>query len=718
MTLERIDARTRRARGERTTAAIIAPVRAEDDDLGDDYYVTHATNFAASLDLDAADLANPALVIDLAIEGLTKAGWQQFAAVEGWHGGIADKNGDPIAPRLSWFAQDNRAVQEVRLRYRLSRAANVGASLDAQPRDILTTRHHSIGDRAVAGSAGTGTSLTYSHTVAGTSEKALWVGVTSYRSSARSDPTGITYAAAALTKLANFLGGGGNDNVCSLWRRIAPSSGANNVVVTHSVSHDITAASISYSGVDQTTPNDAVSSLDSTSTTPSHSVSSATGDVVVSFAMGWSWAAAAAGGGLTLRYEDDNNNGLNSIAIGDASGAGSVTCSWSFGGFYDDPHGLFSFNINQHVSSGVSVDPAAAAIATPATTATKAVSKTPSATAISTPAATVAPARAVTGAVEGIATPDAETAKSAAIDGAAEAIATTDAAVTRAIAIDADADAVAEPAASVAPERAVAPSIETIASTAAAITTARSSAGAVESIAETATEVSQEQLAAVDGAAEAIAATAATVVTARSVASDAEAIATPATEVEATTAGSVSGATEAIAETDATVTPARSVAGAAEAIAETAVAVSSARGVDADAPAVAETDTAVSVLEEYEASGAAEAIVEIAVTVTVSRSVSATADAIATTSAESEAARLAAVALIVPVVAAATFSTARSTTGAAVAIVTTYTLPGALNVPVGITLADRSPTVSLTDSCPTITLADVSPGMELNDGSS
>lgn len=206
-----------------------------------------------------------------------------------------------------------------------------------------------IGDLATATSDGTGTSLTYAHSVAGTTDLAIWVCVDDYRNSPLSDPSGITYAGAALTKLSNFLAGGGNDNAASLWRRIAPSTGSNNVVVTHAQSHDITAMSLSYSGVDQTTPNDTVQALDSTATDPSHSVTSETGDMVVSFVFGWGTAADGwqATAPMTERLENSNTSGVNSMAVGDAPGASpSVTIAWGTTTNPSDPHGLMSFNVN------------------------------------------------------------------------------------------------------------------------------------------------------------------------------------------------------------------------------------------------------------------------------------------------------------------------------------------------------------------------------------
>lgn len=209
-----------------------------------------------------------------------------------------------------------------------------------------------IADMATATSDGTGTSLTYAHTVGGTTDLAIWVAVDDFRSPTSADPSGITYAAGALTRLSGYDAGGGNDNKVSVWRRAAPSTGANNVIVTHAQSHDITAMSISYSGVDQTTPNDAVQLSDTTTATPSIVVTSATGDQTVSFAFCW----APTGGGFTYtgtgteRNENNNTNTINSVAVADAPGAATVTMSWNAPA--TDPQGSLAFNVNASAGGG------------------------------------------------------------------------------------------------------------------------------------------------------------------------------------------------------------------------------------------------------------------------------------------------------------------------------------------------------------------------------
>ena len=208
------------------------------------------------------------------------------------------------------------------------------------------------GDRAVATADTSGGSLTYAHTVAGASDRVLWVCIDSWRSGGGTDPTSVTYNGQALTKLAGFMGGPGNDNNVSLWRLLAPPAGTANVVVTHQNPHDITAMSYSLSEVDQTTPNGTPVLNDTTAADPSSSVPSETGDLVVSFFFGWSWVAeVAATGALTERLENNNGGGLNSMIVGDAPGAASVTASWESSTI--EVHGTVNFNVNQAAAGGI-----------------------------------------------------------------------------------------------------------------------------------------------------------------------------------------------------------------------------------------------------------------------------------------------------------------------------------------------------------------------------
>jgi len=214
-----------------------------------------------------------------------------------------------------------------------------------------------IADRAVATGESATATITYSHTVAGTADLCLWVYVNNFQTGGGDVPNTVTYAGAGMTAIGNYMAGGGNDNNISLWVLVAPATGANDVVVSFTGSHDGTAMSISYSGVDQTTPNDAPSINDVVSATPSRAITSETDDMVVDFVGWWSGAGATATGAGTEQLENFNGTGLNSCAVADAAGAASVTMGWSITGGPGDTHGQIGFNVNAAGEEGPTFTP-------------------------------------------------------------------------------------------------------------------------------------------------------------------------------------------------------------------------------------------------------------------------------------------------------------------------------------------------------------------------
>jgi hypothetical protein len=75
------------------------------------------------------------------------------------------------------------------------------------------------------------------------------------RATGATQVTGVTYSGVAMTKVVELDGTATtNDRAITMWRLVAPATGANNVVVTSSVSNNLRFASSSYTGVDQATP--------------------------------------------------------------------------------------------------------------------------------------------------------------------------------------------------------------------------------------------------------------------------------------------------------------------------------------------------------------------------------------------------------------------------------------------------------------------------------
>lgn len=102
---------------------------------------------------------------------------------------------------------------------------------------------------ASSGSKGAGSStLTWSHTCSG-SNRTLVVGCAS-----KTDDyiTGVTYNGVAMTQVDKTTGGGGGAEYMYILAN--PASGANNIVVTASVSIDMMGSAVSYTGTSLTQP--------------------------------------------------------------------------------------------------------------------------------------------------------------------------------------------------------------------------------------------------------------------------------------------------------------------------------------------------------------------------------------------------------------------------------------------------------------------------------
>jgi hypothetical protein len=109
----------------------------------------------------------------------------------------------------------------------------------------------------------------------------------------------------------------------------------------------VTVGIVAYTGVDQSTPNDAATTNTGFGGSPTVDVPSASGDLVVD-AMGWKEVASTptAGGGQTLRWNSPDT-GDEEGAGSEEAGAATVTMSWSM-----------SPGIDEWVIIGVSLNPA------------------------------------------------------------------------------------------------------------------------------------------------------------------------------------------------------------------------------------------------------------------------------------------------------------------------------------------------------------------------
>jgi hypothetical protein len=110
----------------------------------------------------------------------------------------------------------------------------------------------------------TGTSLTFSHTTSGSDRDLVVLPIV-----AGSSTSSVTYNAAAASHVDTLVMTDESSRQYSFWNKAAPSSGANNVVINVAASVFIRGTCASYTGVDQTTPNNGTAGkIENTATSP------------------------------------------------------------------------------------------------------------------------------------------------------------------------------------------------------------------------------------------------------------------------------------------------------------------------------------------------------------------------------------------------------------------------------------------------------------------
>jgi hypothetical protein len=184
-------------------------------------------------------------------------------------------------------------------------------------------------------------SLTFSVTVgaAGTN-RLLFVGVSISKYQV-SGVSGVTYAGVAMTKIRSddyLYQGTPYKTQSSIWRLVAPSTGANNVVVTLNGSHDaLRAGAISLTGIDQTSPVDAHNGAYGSSDTPSVSVTAVADNawVLDTLAEEYPNVVLTPQSGQTARWQAIQYTAAGSGShIGPKTPPGSQTMSWGTYGTY------------------------------------------------------------------------------------------------------------------------------------------------------------------------------------------------------------------------------------------------------------------------------------------------------------------------------------------------------------------------------------------------
>ena len=194
--------------------------------------------------------------------------------------------------------------------------------------------------------------MTVGHTVSG-SNRLLLVGITLGSNTLQTrQATSVTWNGAALTLV------GAVNHVTSpsrsrteIWRLVAPTAGAYDVVVNLNGSLDSTGyqavvSVMSFTGVDQTTPLGTYASSYGTAATQSVAISSAANELA--FAVAGAQTQLLTNSGNT-EYWNDNTMYRTFAAGGTKAGASSVTMTWTKG------------TTSIWTMSGVSIKPAAAA---------------------------------------------------------------------------------------------------------------------------------------------------------------------------------------------------------------------------------------------------------------------------------------------------------------------------------------------------------------------
>ena len=188
-------------------------------------------------------------------------------------------------------------------------------------------------------------SLTWSHTVNSGSDRVLFVGLSIDNGVTA---TGVTYGGQAMTLVGRSISAG--SGTAELWQLISPTVGTANVVATISSSVKVVGGAVTFNGVDQTTPtNGSFPGASATSSTPSNTIDSAPGDMVIGVLWANDSVTATEGGGQTTQWNFSTGGASSPTGVGSTEpGAASVTISYTLSASA------------QWVVGGTSIKPAAA----------------------------------------------------------------------------------------------------------------------------------------------------------------------------------------------------------------------------------------------------------------------------------------------------------------------------------------------------------------------
>lgn len=166
-------------------------------------------------------------------------------------------------------------------------------------------------------------SPTVAHTCTGT-DLALYVLIAERYDTAI---TGVTYNGVALTQI--HQDNHGNIETTNVFRLLNPPTGAHDVVITQTASHDLAYTIISLTGVHQTTPEGTIVGGTGTSGTPTHDITLETDDLGLDLVAWYKPGSESMTVGANQTQQSNQTIGTLGGAVSTETGNGTVTMSWT-----------------------------------------------------------------------------------------------------------------------------------------------------------------------------------------------------------------------------------------------------------------------------------------------------------------------------------------------------------------------------------------------------
>lgn len=196
-----------------------------------------------------------------------------------------------------------------------------------------------------------GTSVSFSHTTTGTN---LALIVVPSRDNASTDTTTCTYNSVSMTQVAEVEGA--NTQYTTAFILVNPATGAHTVACSWATNAEHITYAISYTGVDQTTPNGTPVTSGGAATSETDDVTSGVEDLVVDFMGVNTSVTLAEGAGQTARGTETQDTSGQAFGSSEEAGGTTVTMSWTWGGGSQRTAHI-SFNLKAVAAAGAATTP-------------------------------------------------------------------------------------------------------------------------------------------------------------------------------------------------------------------------------------------------------------------------------------------------------------------------------------------------------------------------